>query len=67
MGVTGLEESHDLPGKTGGGTQSGAPVAQVQAGDPDLRQVIEAWPRLTATDRQQIVKLATAAKKRRRS
>ncbi len=62
----GTEHPHDSPKKTpvseAGGAQSGAPAAQSTVQDPDLQQLIDAWPTLPPVVRAGIVAMVKAAK-----
>ena len=51
VGRTGLEHLAKTPGKTtdskASGAESGAVADEIGPIDPDLRRIIEAWPRLS--------------------
>ena len=65
MGDTGLEQPHSFRGKIGPegacGAESGAPDAVVAGGDPDLKKLIEAWPKLGRATRAGIIAMVRVA------
>lgn len=67
MGQGGLEPGRETTGKTSdskvGGAESGAVSDEIGPIDPDLRHVIEAWPRLSDEVKAGILaELATTAR-----
>lgn len=69
MGDRGFEAGRRTPEKTripeSSGAESGAVAEGIGPIDPDLRQIIEAWPRLTRQDEAGFLALVKAAALRR--
>ena len=66
MGATGLEHLAHTPGKTrdsdAGGAESGAVADEIGPIDPDLRRVIEAWPKLSEAFKARILAIVDAVR-----
>ena len=64
MGATGLEHLAKTPGKTSvsnsSGAESGAVVDEIGPIDPDLRRIVEAWPRLTEDVKEDLLAMINA-------